>query len=126
MPLSPNVRTLRASLVLTFQAFLLSRLTSLPISLDVWPARQARNAASTCSRSSALLNLRRGRNPPIADQAQVPSASAALPTRQAYWSVAGQSSPPRSNPRRGRPRLATPAEWFRTPRPVGFLCNATS
>src|SRR5215469_9016994 len=29
MPLSPNVRTLRASLVLTFHAFLLSRVTSL-------------------------------------------------------------------------------------------------
>jgi len=28
--------------------------------LEVWPARQARNAASACSRSSALLNLRRG------------------------------------------------------------------
>src|SRR6516165_8213928 len=30
------------------------------LSLDVWPARQARNAAAACSRSSALLNLRRG------------------------------------------------------------------
>ena len=29
-------------------------------SLDVWPSRQARNAAAACSRSSALLNLRRG------------------------------------------------------------------
>jgi|SRR6516164_3919103 hypothetical protein len=28
--------------------------------LEVWPARQARNAAAACSRSSALLNLRRG------------------------------------------------------------------
>ena len=28
--------------------------------LDVWPSRQARNAAAACSRSSALLNLRRG------------------------------------------------------------------
>jgi len=28
--------------------------------LDVWPARQARHAAVACSRSSALLNLRRG------------------------------------------------------------------
>ena len=30
------------------------------LSLEVWPARQARNAAAACSRSSALLNLRRG------------------------------------------------------------------
>ena len=30
------------------------------LSLDVWPARQARNAAAACSRSSALVNLRRG------------------------------------------------------------------
>src|SRR5262249_57687867 len=30
------------------------------LSLEVWPARHARNAASACSRSSALLNLRRG------------------------------------------------------------------
>jgi hypothetical protein len=30
------------------------------LSLEVWPARQARNAASACSRSSALLILRRG------------------------------------------------------------------
>jgi hypothetical protein len=30
------------------------------LSLDVWPSRQARNAAAACSRSSALLNLRRG------------------------------------------------------------------
>ena len=30
------------------------------LSLTVWPARQARNAASACSRSSALLTLRRG------------------------------------------------------------------
>src|SRR5262249_37204867 len=30
------------------------------LSLEVWPARQASNAASACSRSSALLNLRRG------------------------------------------------------------------
>jgi hypothetical protein len=30
------------------------------LSLDVWPARQARNAAAACSRSSALLTLRRG------------------------------------------------------------------
>ena len=29
-------------------------------SLDVWPSRQARNAAAACSQSSALLNLRRG------------------------------------------------------------------
>jgi len=29
------------------------------LSLDVWPSRQARNAAAACSRSSALLNLRR-------------------------------------------------------------------
>jgi hypothetical protein len=29
-------------------------------SLEVWPARQARNAASACSRSSALLSRRRG------------------------------------------------------------------
>src|SRR5215470_4635062 len=28
--------------------------------LEVWPARQAKNAAAACSRSSALLNLRRG------------------------------------------------------------------
>ena len=28
--------------------------------LEVWPARQANNAAAACSRSSALLNLRRG------------------------------------------------------------------
>src|SRR5205823_8719213 len=27
--------------------------------LEVWPARQARNAAAACSRNSALLNLRR-------------------------------------------------------------------
>src|SRR5215469_6327319 len=30
------------------------------LSLEVWPARQARNAASACSRSSALVNLGRG------------------------------------------------------------------
>src|SRR5215472_19276811 len=30
------------------------------LSLEVWPARHARNAASACSRSSALLILRRG------------------------------------------------------------------
>jgi hypothetical protein len=30
------------------------------LSLDVWPTRQARNAASACSRSSVLLTLRRG------------------------------------------------------------------
>ena len=30
------------------------------LSLDVWPVRQARNAAAACSRSSALLTLRRG------------------------------------------------------------------
>src|SRR5262244_2415334 len=30
------------------------------LSLDVWPARQARNAAAACSRSSALLSRRRG------------------------------------------------------------------
>ena len=30
------------------------------LSLEVWPSRQARNAAAACSRSSALLNLRRG------------------------------------------------------------------
>src|SRR5262249_10865063 len=30
------------------------------LSLDVWPSRQARNGAPGCSRSSALLNLRRG------------------------------------------------------------------
>jgi hypothetical protein len=30
------------------------------LSLEVWPARQARNAAAACSRSSTLLNLRRG------------------------------------------------------------------
>src|SRR5262249_43712734 len=30
------------------------------LSLEVWPVRQARNTASACSRSSALLNLRRG------------------------------------------------------------------
>ena len=30
------------------------------LSLDVCPSRQARNAAAACSRSSALLNLRRG------------------------------------------------------------------
>ena len=30
------------------------------LSLDVWPVRQASKAASACSRSSALLNLRRG------------------------------------------------------------------
>src|SRR6516225_7192303 len=28
--------------------------------LEVWPARQARNAAAACSRSSALLSRRRG------------------------------------------------------------------
>src|SRR5215471_7944615 len=28
--------------------------------LEVWPARQAKNAAAACSQSSALLNLRRG------------------------------------------------------------------
>jgi hypothetical protein len=30
------------------------------LSLAFWPSRQARNAASACSRSSALLTLRRG------------------------------------------------------------------
>jgi hypothetical protein len=30
------------------------------LSLAVWPSRQARNAAAACSRSSALLSLRRG------------------------------------------------------------------
>src|SRR5262249_52390787 len=37
---------------------LVSRLSYL--SLAVWPARQSSNTASACSRSSALVNLRRG------------------------------------------------------------------
>jgi hypothetical protein len=36
-----------------------SRCYSRYLSLAVWPSRQARNAAAACSRSSALLSLRR-------------------------------------------------------------------
>src|SRR6516165_10134016 len=48
------------------------------LSSDVWPSRQARNAAAACSRSSALLNLRRGFFGGWANSGTLPSISSTL------------------------------------------------
>ena len=57
---SPNNRSNKASLIDVKHAVIAQGCVPY-LSLAVWPSRQARNAASACSRSSALLSLRRGR-----------------------------------------------------------------